>query len=234
MTELAIAFTTSNLERMESLGLNKQVLTQSMHMGLSQHRSASKLEPLNASGSRASFAIVQALRQQLLSSGMGWKMLNQRGQCLTINPDNNISIITTSGDKHTGLNSGLVGSQPCTKNGKGLETKNQVINNQGQTLCMFEEGVITDNEHQPQHISESADDNQLWLLLYYFDSANQEVRFELSLPVGIKDVGNKGKVKVSKWLDRLIFTPLPFDEAIVIPETHDFDDEIHFNITPKE
>jgi hypothetical protein len=230
MSETAIALINSNLKRMESLGLNQEVLTQSMLMGLSQYRSASKLEPLNAGGSKASFAIVQTLRQQLLGNGKGWQMLNQKGQCLTVNPENQISIITTSGDKYTGLSDG----QPCTKNGKGLETKNQVRKNLGQTLCLFEEGLITDREQQDDEYIESADDNQLWLLLYYFDFHTKEVRFELSLPIGIKEVGNKGKVKVSKWSDRLTFPPLSFDENNIITELPEFDDEIEFNISPKE
>jgi len=230
MSETVLALVNSNLQRMESLGLNQEILTQSMLMGLSQYRSASKLEPLNAGGSKASFAIVQTLRQQLLGNGLGWKMLNQKGQCLTINPENQISIITTSGDKYTGLSDG----QPCTKNGKGLETKNQVKKNIGQTLCLFEEGAIIDKEQQDIEYIESADDNQLWLLLYYFDFYKKEARFELSLPIGVKEVGNKGKVKVSQWSDRLTFPAISFDEDSIIAELPDFDDEIEFNISPKE
>lgn len=232
--ESVIADINPTLDRMEGLGINQEMLTQSMLSGLSQYRSASDLEPLNAGGSKASFVIVQTLREQLLSNGLGWKMVNQKGQCLTVNSDNKISIITTSGDKYTGLNDGCGGKKPCTRNGKGLETKIQVIKNQGQTLCLFEQGLITDRECKSEGIIESADDNQLWFLLYYFDFGKKEVRFELSLPVGVKTTGNQGKVKVSNWSERLIFSPLPFGESSTTDKLPEFDKDIEFNVTQKE
>jgi len=229
MSERAIAYTNTNLARMALLGLNETVLTQAVWAGLSQYRSASELEPLNAGGSKASFSIIQTLREQLLSNGMGWVILNQKGQCLTNNPEKQISIIVTSGDKHTGLD-----GQPCTKNGKGSTTKRQVKGNLEQTLCLFEEGLITDKEELDSRLTETADSNELWVLLYHFDQSKKEVRFELSLPIGFREVGKQGKVKVSQWDDRLIFPSLPFDESITTPTTLDFDEEIEFNITPKD
>lgn len=234
MSEIAIVGinnSETNFERMASLGLNSEVLTQSIWMGLSKYRSASKLEPLNAGGSKASFAIIETLREQLLGNGLGWKMLNQNGQCLTTNSEKQVSVLVTSGDKYTGL---IEGVDPCTRNGKGAETKNQVKKNLGQTLCLFEEGIITDREKLPNEIVEPIDRNELWVLLYHFDLTNKEVRFELSLPIGIKEVGNKGKVKVSEWADRLRFSSLPFDENNITNESPEFNDDIEFNIKPKE
>ncbi len=234
MSERAIAYTNTNLNRMALLGLNKDVLTQAIWSGLSQYRSVSWLEPLNAGGSKASFSIVRALREQLLGNGMGWVMLNQKGQCFTNNPEKQISIIVNSGDKYTGLDTGL-DREPCTKNGKGSTIKKQVKGNWnfGQTLCLFEEG-LADMENLPDDVVDTADGNELWILLYYYDSLKQEMRFELSLPIGVKEVGTQGKVKVSEWKCRLIFTPLSFDEDAVTSKTPDFDDEIEFIITPKE
>jgi hypothetical protein len=234
MLEKAITYTNTNLNRMTLLGLNKDVLTQAMWAGLSQYRSASKLEPLNAGGSKASFSIVQTLREQLLGNGLGWVMLNKKGQCLTNNPEKQISIIVTSGDKYTGVEYTGINKLPCTKNGKGSTTKKQIKGNLEQTLCLFEEGLISDRENLPDDVIDSADDNELWVLLYHFDISKKEVRFELSLPIGYKEVGAQGKVKVSKWDDRLIFTPLSFDEDAIRSNTPDFDDEIEFNIIPKE
>jgi len=234
MSEIAITYSNNietSLERMASLGLSTEVLTQSIWMGLSKYRSASKLEPLNAGGSKASFAIIETLRSQLLGNGLGWKMLNQNGQSLTVNSEKQVSVIVTSGDKYTGLTDG---DDPCTRNGKGAETKNQVKKNLGQTLCLFEEGIITDREELPDEIVNSIDKNELWVLLYHFDLLKNEVRFELSLPIGIKEVGNKGKVKVSEWAERLIFPSLPFDESNNSNEAQEFNDEIEFNIKPKE
>lgn len=233
MSEAVVSHITkqTSIEKMSLLGLNREVLSQTMSMGLSQYKSASKLEPLNAGGSKASFAIIETLRQQLLSNEKGWSMINHNGQCLTVNSSHGMSIIATSGDKYTGLSYDL---QPCTKNGKGLETKSQIERNQGQTLCLFDEGLMIDRENSSPQVETSADGNELWVLLYYFDLAKKEVRFELSLPIGIKEVGSKGKVKVSEWADRIIFTPLPFEQGNDSLKSPDFNDEIEFNIKQKE
>jgi hypothetical protein len=210
--------------KLESLGLSRVILKQAIGAGLLKYCSASKLAPLNAGGSEASFAIIQMLREQLLSNN-GWMLLNQHGQSLTVNPDLQISIVVTSGDKDTGLPDG----RPCTKNGKGSETKNQIRQNimTGQTFNLF------DDESEVAEKETNVDNHVLWVLLYHFDPKKKEVRYELSLPVGFKDVGTKGKVKVSNWTDRLHFDPIPFNDITVSHEPTDFNDEIEFSVTPK-
>jgi hypothetical protein len=217
----------------EQVGLNEQILKEAIGAGLSKYLSASKLAPLNAGGSMASFKIIETLRGQLLSNQTGWSMLNLKGQCLTINANAQITLVVTSGDRDTGLREG----QPCTKNGKGCETKNQIRRNIGQTFNLFEDDLF-----EEQQVSDGLgfiqkaskiDDHELWVLLYFFDNSKKEIRYELSLPIGFKDVGVNGKVKVSEWGDRIYFRPIPFETALAIDEPADFNDEVEFTVTPK-
>lgn len=215
--------------RMNSLGLTVETLAQSIWSGLFQHRSTSKLEPLNAAGSKAYFAIVKALREQLLANGKGWSKLEHNGQSLLVNPENSITIMATSGDKYTGLDDMV---SPCTKNGKGFETKNYVSKNLVENLELFEDYR---NLEQLSDINDApADGNQLWVLLYHFDFGKKEVRFELSLPIGIREFGKNGKVKVSEWADRLLFEPISFTSPTFNHQSPTFNDDIAFNIKPKE
>ncbi|MFB2661816.1 hypothetical protein [Shewanella mangrovisoli] len=217
----------------EQIGLKEQVFKQAIGAGLSEYLTASKLAPLNAGGSMASFKIIETLRHQLLSNRCGWKMKNLNGLCLTINSGAQISLVTTSGDKYTGLQEG----QPCTKNGKGCETKNQICQNIGQNLSLFEDDLFKDiqsvNELALILEESKIDAHELWVLLYYFDNVKKEVRYELSLPIGFKDVGKMGKVKVSQWRDRVFFSPIPYEAALAIDEPADFSDEFEFTVTPK-
>jgi hypothetical protein len=220
----------ANSERLALLGITEELLTQSIWTGLIQHRATSRLEPLNAGGSKAYFAIIKALREQLLGNGLGWKQLNQNGQSLVINPVKKINIIVTSGDKYTGLNYGV----PCTKNGKGSETKNYVHKNIGQNFNLFEDGIVDQIHEFDGKVLEPVDGTELWVLLYHFDFSGKEVRFELSLPIGIKEVGNNGKVKVSEWADRIIFNALSFEENKITNESPKFNEDIEFIIKSKD
>lgn len=218
------------------LGLNKEVLQNTATAGLADFKLTSPLAPVNAAGSRASFAMIAALRAQLLGNESGWKKLNQKGQSLTINADYQISLIVTSGDKDTGIPN----SQPSTKNGKGEETKSQVQRNVqlGQTYNLFndrhDEFDADDILDNILNQNESVDGHELWILLYHFDRAKKELRYELSLPIGITDVGTNGKVKVSSWADRIIFDAIPFDTTLTESESTDFSEDFDFDLTPKD
>tara|TARA_R110001583_G_scaffold23841_2_gene87486 strand:+ start:6686 stop:7381 length:696 start_codon:yes stop_codon:yes gene_type:complete len=214
--------------KFEKLGLSFEILQSSISAGISEYMSASSLAPLNAGGSKASFAIIENIREQLLQNSLGWSMVNKHGQCLTNNADENLSIVVTSGDKDTGLADGY----PCTKNGKGTETKNQVLRNIGKTLNLFDEPQITNDCADID--SKKVDTHELWLLLYYFDHQKKEVRFELSLPIGYKEVGRYGKVKVTDWGTRLFFTPVSFEDYLITKNITAFSDDIDFVVTSKE
>ncbi|BFL83811.1 hypothetical protein FAP94_12335 [Morganella morganii] len=218
----------------EKVGLNEQILKEAIGAGLSQYLSASELAPLNAGGSMASFKIIETLRGQLLNNKTGWSILNLKGQCLTINGSAQITLVATSGDKDTGLREG----QPCTKNGKGCETKNQIRRNIGQTFNLFEHDLFEEQQLSDgfgfMQEASKIDDHELWVLLYFFDNSKKEVRYELSLPIGFKDVGVHGKVKVSEWGDRIYFRPVPFETTLAIDEPVNFNDEVEFTVTSKE
>ncbi|WP_286269216.1 hypothetical protein [Thalassotalea hakodatensis] len=220
----------SSIELLEELGITHQVLVNAVKKGIEEHAFTSPYEPLNAGGSKASFTIIKTLRQQLLTINKGWALKNQSGQCLTVNSENNITVIVTSGDKYTGLSD--THKDPCTKNGKGMFTKDQIMCNYGQTLSLFGDSELPDLPAATS--SNSKDENQFWYLLYFFDFGKKEVRFELSLPNGIKEIGSAGKVKVSRWVERNLFAPLPFEAYDEFNDTNQFNEDIDFDVKPRE
>ena len=55
------------------------------------------------------------------------------------------------------------------------------------------------------------DSTRTYIVLYYYDAANKEVRCEVSYPVGM--VNQDGFARVSAWSERIILSPLPFEGA---------------------
>ncbi|MEL4392316.1 MULTISPECIES: hypothetical protein [Shewanella] len=217
----------SNLEfELSSLGLDEMMLRNVVWMGLQDIKAKSDLEPLNAAGSRASFTMTRVLRVHLLKPELGWSMLNQNGLAMTVNKERGLSIVLASGDKFTGLRELIA---PSTKNSRGKATSNLVEHNHKvirDLFCETDENLVETDEPKQQ---EQVDKHQLWVLLYHFDYAKKEVRYELSLPDGMRPVGEDGKIKISKWKQRFIFNSLPFDDNTFDIPPQEFTEDIEFD-----
>lgn len=208
------------ISNIKSLGLTEEHLQAAIMEGLHEMRRSSKLHPRTDPGSRAWGGVICGLRRELLASDPSWKLSRVKGIELTHNKELNISIIVMSGDKDTGLAEG----SPKSKNPKGTATESLVTYN----YDLF--------NPQPTNITSIVDDtpidvNVTYILLYFFDHAKKEIRYELSLPVGMAHT--KGKTKVSAWKQRNILPALPYESNDVVLK-EDFNDELVFEVIKKQ
>lgn len=115
-----------------------------------------------------------------------------------MSPNRDRAVVTALGDKNTGRPDVL----PSTKYDKGVMVIEAVDANVQLTLFDLPE---PDDEGLPSSVT-------TWVLLYHI--AEDEIRFELSLPV--ETAGGY----ISGWRERLIFPPLPRE-----PHAHIGDEE---------
>ncbi|EKN4763563.1 hypothetical protein FG469_001754, partial [Yersinia enterocolitica] len=74
---------------------------------------------------------------------------------------------------------------------------------------------------------QAVDTTQTYIVLYYYDSGNKEVRCEISFPVGMKVVN--GFARVNTWGERIILNSVPFDGGEIIQD-EDFIEEIDIDV----
>ncbi len=213
-------------EQLELMGLNKDAIEQAIKDGLIQFKRTTPLHPLTHGGSTAWGEIVFALRGKLITMSNEWSYYQKGGLSITHNKETGVALVVTSGDKETGLAHG----QPSTKNKKGPSTRSIVSCNQ--TQDMFDEPV----NNFENTITLPIDTTQTWVLLYHFDKAIKEIRFELSLPSSTAKISGKDdKLKIDSWKTRILFEPMPFDmnSNIEPMENITFSDDISFNVSKK-
>lgn len=217
---------TAQDEQLVHMGLNKDAIEQAIKDGLIQFMRTTPLHPLTHGGATAWGEIVFALRGKLITLSNEWSYYQKGGLSLTHNKMTGIALVVTSGDKETGLAHG----QPSTKNKKGPSTRSIV--NCNQTQDMFDE-PMQDFENT---ITLPIDTTQTWVLLYHFDKAIKEIRFELSLPSSTAKISGKDdKLKIDSWKTRILFEPMPFDMnySIELTEGTTFSDDISFDVSKK-
>lgn len=192
-------------------GIEPSIFRDALQSGVALSKSVTKFHPLTASGSRAWEEIVATFRELVIGNYNGWKAVQQNGMPVLINSELGITIVITSGDENTGIKDL---SSPKTKNAKGQVTESFV----GRNYDLFS----VDNS------VESIDSHQTWVLLYTFDKNKLEVRYELSLPTNTDISGNKGKIKISDWLTRVIFPAISINEIVLPDIINDFTDDSDF------
>ncbi len=70
-----------------------------------------------------------------------------------------------------------------------------------------------------------------FVLLYFFDYGNKEVRYELSIPDGMSN--SAGKTRIASWKERYIFEAIPFVNK-VIPLKEEFNETPAFTVIRNE
>jgi hypothetical protein len=213
-------------DKLQGMGLNKDCIEQAIKDGLTQFRRATDMHPLTHGGASAWGEIVFTLRAKLKSLNNGWGYYQKNGLSITHNKDTGVAVIVTSGDKDTGLEN----AQPSTKNKKGPSTRNIVSSNQ--TPDLFDES----NSDLAEVATISVDSTQTWVLLYRFDKALKEIRFELSLPSSTAKISGKDdKLKIDSWKTRILFEPLPFNMLSSDNDIEEvaFTDDVTFDISKK-
>ncbi|ENM5897370.1 hypothetical protein [Vibrio mimicus] len=197
------------------LSISKRTFVDAIQSGIYQYKSVNKFHPITAGGSRAWEEIVSSFREMVVDQNQGWKAVQEDGMPLLVNASEQLTIVITSGDLNTGLDSDV---QPRTRNQKGQATQSLVQSN----YSLFEDVVSIDSQ------SKTADSHETWVFLYHIDKSKSEVRFELSLPTEPALSGAKGKVKISSWSHRYLFEPVPFDGQVPNLTPPTFTDDADF------
>ena len=184
-------------ERLGGLSLDIGTIRQAVTFGQSYVAESTAHDPPSSVGIIAWGKTVRALRDSLVPQG--WSAENRQNYALTVHPDGAWVIAVAAGNEQTGLSRGF----PETRAPKGPLTSIAVSANNRQ--LSFAE---VDEAWDPTR--------QTWLLLYYFDEDRDQVRIELSLPVGM----NADRY-VNKWRERII---LPIEEPDIQVAEDDDDD----------
>ncbi|WEF31825.1 hypothetical protein [Pseudoduganella chitinolytica] len=135
---------------------------------------------------------VRSLRDVVVP--LGWAVTDKNNFPLCVHEERVLSIAVQTGDRETGT-TGI----PSNRAPKGASTEAAVAVNVKQ-LSLFEAEdipILPSATDDARHI--------MWILLYHV--AQNEVRFELSLPSKI--VGGK----IRSWQERIIFPAIPLGET---------------------
>lgn len=175
----------------------------------------SALHPKGFRGTKAWADGTSALREILVSKG--WHTEDPQGQPRIVSNDLTLAITVSSGNPDTGN----ADAMPQTRNHKGDQTAKSVDYNSKQMLLFPELKPETP-------IVSIMNGQELWVLLYYVDVKNRQVRFELSKPTNMSETQ-----KIDSWAMRLIMPSLSFGtDDFENPDDSD-GEEIDIEITPK-
>ncbi|MCE9902489.1 hypothetical protein [Hafnia paralvei] len=183
-------------------GIKDSALQAAIEDGLLEIRRSTDLDAKTDPGSRAWGAIIRALRRELLADNDGWSFSFVNGLNLTHNKLKGLNILVMSGDKYTGLPEG----NPKSKNPKGAAT--EVLVGENYELFNVPSSVSPISEHVKK-----IDPTVNCVLLYFFDYGNKEVRYELSIPVGMTN--SSGKTRIANWKERNILPAIPFNSGVI-------------------
>ncbi len=142
----------------------------------------------------------RSLRDDLFKSD--WSKKNETNLPLVLNDGKTMAITACSGDENTGIED----QTPCTRSPKGVRTKDAVSANQHAFEFMKDPAPIVASVHTPGRAT--------WIFLIYRDPRRSEIRSELSLPGSMTEEGH-----IDSWKERIIFQPIPFDDARGLAET---------------
>ena len=161
--------------------------------GLESRNEATRASAPTAAGVQQWLKTVENLRTLL--AAYQWKIHEQQNCPFISSPDRSLSIVVMTGNSETGKN-GF--EDPTNQAEKGAVAKSFVQHNR--QLDIF-------NHHSFKLAKEKQKGTQVWALLYHYDKVLNEVRFELSLPIGFN---NK---KITEWGVRLVLGSIPNNPA---------------------
>lgn len=161
--------------------------------GLGGRNEVTRASAPTAAGVQQWLKTVEDLRTLL--AALQWHIHEQQNCPFISSPDRSISIVVMTGNSETGRN-GF--EDPTNQAEKGAVAENYV--QQNSQLELFNHGSF-------ELAKEKQQETQVWALLYHYDKALNEVRFELSLPTGF---GNK---KIIEWGVRLLLGGIPNNPA---------------------
>lgn len=143
------------------------------------------------------FAVNRALRDWFVP--LGWEIGRDDGLEFIVSPGGTMKIICAGGDQHTGV----VGRTPKTRAEKGVRWHEAVDSNVGYSGQMEFKGL-----EGIECLRLVSVDVPCWCFLVYA-SSREELRAELSFPVGTDTIG-----RLSSWDVRIILPTLPVETAV--------------------
>lgn len=200
---------------LDALGLTEATLLESAEWGLRHAFSCSLHEPPSVPGVIAWGKIVRGLRDRLVPAK--WKPNDANNYATVISPSGLDAIAVAAGDSGTGR----AEAEVATRTTKGPVTRAKAGQNQ---LSLFE--MVAEQFPSPRPLPNAGP--RTWLLLHYVDEEAEQIRVELSLPIGIDENG-----RVTGWHQRIILTPiphLPAPFAETAPPAAETDGEIDIDI----
>lgn len=178
--------------RLESLGLDQEVLVESGLAGFSALAACTENHPAGSPGFYAWSETVRTLREKLITRA--WHRSSDSGLSLVVNGDDTIAISVSSGDDDTGVRDG----NPRTKYAKGPRTVEVVRANRFMDYLLPEMAL-------PSKASVTGDGRTTWIFLIRCNGDSQLFVSELSRPVGVTDDGF-----VDGWAERIILATTRF------------------------
>lgn len=157
--------------------------------GLSRRNEVTRASAPTAAGVQQWLSTVENLRTLLASAQ--WHIHEQQNCPFISSPDRVTSIVVMTGNTETGKK-GF--EDPTNQAEKGVVAESFVQKNQQLELFNRSSFSLTKNNQQ---------ETQVWALLYHYDKALNEVRYELSLPTGFS------KKKITDWGERILLGSIP-------------------------
>jgi len=169
--------------------LTPALFLEAIRAGLGARNEATPASAPTAAGVQQWFKTVHDLRTLL--SARQWSIHNENNCPFIISPDRRICIVAMTGDGEAGRS----GEQVPTNQAEKGAVAQSFIKTNGQ-LEIFDQKVF--NSFSKEHQG-----TKVWILLYHYDRKVNEVRYELSLPVGFD------RKKITAWDIRLILGSIP-------------------------
>lgn len=163
--------------------LNTRLLRDAILGGLTARNDVTRASAPTAAGVQQWLKTVEDLRTLL--GRERWYIHEQKNCPFITSPDRLISIVVMTGNSDTGWDGT---EDPTNQAEKGAVAESYIQKNQ--QLELF-------NQDSFRLAKDKSKETQVWALLYHYDKALNEVRYELSLPTGF------GKKKITSWGERI-------------------------------
>ncbi len=193
-----------------SADLTADIFRDAIQAGLAARNATTDASAPTAAGGQQWFSVVESLRTMLMGLANPWHKQDVRNCPQIVSPDARCAFVVMTGDPLTGTTGA---GAPTNQTDKGDVTRAYIETNR-----------------QIELLTKEAREKgtQVWVLLYHYDKTRQEVRFELSLPIGFE------ARKITAWETRLILgriSSVPEDPIVSVtdePET-----AVTVDVTPK-
>ena len=197
--------------RLHDLDLSPAPLIEVMEYAYAHYAECTRHDPKVAAGYILWAKGVRGLRDRLVPQG--WSAASADNYETVLHKSGLWQIAVAGGDARTGQN----GPSPSTRTDKGSATGRAIsLNRYSQEQAPFDNGAFP---------ALAMPIRQTWILLLHVDHMNEQVRAELSLPLGLDQDGH-----VSWWFERILLPPLPYVELVVGATRGDDEDDGDVNI----